>query len=490
MIYLLGIVVVAMWFGRGPSVMASVLSVLLFDFLFVPPQLTFVVDETRYIATFAVMLLVGLVISNLTARARQQAAAARDRERRTRELYDMSRALASTRDQDTLANISTKHIANVFDAQVAVVLPDANGRLVISNWGLVSNDPANHQSPITNYQLLELDERELSVAQWVYEHNEPAGQGTRTLASSLALHLPLRGSRGVVGVLAVRWPEQVTSASLRSAERMRALETFANQTALALERARLAEEAGRARARSEVEQTRSNLLSAVSHDLRTPLAAITGAASSLLDNESAFAPETRRELTQSIYSEAERLNRLVGNLLEMTRLEAGNVTARKELQSVEEIVGAALGRLDKALQDREVKTHVPADLPMVPADAVMIEQVLVNLMENALKYTPPGSPIELNAWRMNRREWDGVNGAVGIEVADRGPGLQSGDEQRVFEKFYRANRADNSGAAPNGTGLGLAIAKAVVTTHGGRIWAENRVGGGASFRFVLPLAAE
>jgi two-component system sensor histidine kinase KdpD len=241
-----------------------------------------------------------------------------------------------------------------------------------------------------------------------------------------------------------------------------------------LERAQLAEQAQTAEIRAETERIRSSLLSSVSHDLRTPLASITGAASSLLETNAALDVPTSRELLETIQEESERLSRLVNNLLQMTQVESGALTLRKDWHPLEEIVGAALERLKQPLGNRPVITRLPEDLSLVPVDDVLIEQVLINLLENAVKYTAPGSPVEVSAWPSD--------GSVTVEVADRGPGLAPGEEQRVFEKFYRGQRVGARGA-----GLGLAICRGFVEAHGGRIWAESRPGGGAAFRFTLPL---
>jgi two-component system, OmpR family, sensor histidine kinase KdpD len=292
------------------------------------------------------------------------------------------------------------------------------------------------------------------------------------LPGSEGLYLPLGASRGTIGVLGVR-PAQPRR--FLSPDQLHLLEAFANQTAVVIERANLADEAQHAQIQIETERLRNSLLSSVSHDLRTPLAVITGSASSLLEGEAAFDAPTRHELIQTIFDEGNRLNRLVANLLDMTRLEAGSVQAHKEWQPLEEAVGAALTRLEQRLQGRAVSVDLPDDLPLVPLDGVLIEQVLVNLLENALKYTPPASPIDIAARH--------IDGAVVVEVADRGPGLPPGDEQRVFEKFYQGQPAGR----PAGAGLGLTICRGFVAAHGGRIWAESRPGGGARFRFTLPL---
>jgi two-component system sensor histidine kinase KdpD len=275
-----------------------------------------------------------------------------------------------------------------------------------------------------------------------------------------------------VGVLGLR-PQDPRP--LQAPEQLHQLEAFASQTALAIERARLAEEAEGAQVRAETERLRNSLLSSVSHDLRTPLASITGAASTLLENEARLDAGTRRDLLETLHEEADRLNRLVQNLLEMTRLESGALQVHTEWHSVEEVVGAALGRFGKALARRPVTTRLPPELPLVPMDDVLIEQVLINLIDNALKYTPAESPIEVTA--------EDGGGAVLIEVADRGPGLPPGEERRIFEKFHRTE----AGPTVRGAGLGLAICRGIVHAHGGRIWAENRSGGGVTVRFTLPV---
>ena len=468
MVYLLGVTAVAMRGRRLAAIMASVLSVAAFDFFFVAPYLSFAVSDLEYLVTFSVMLLVALVISTLTVRLRQQAEAARHRERRTAALYALSRELANTPGTDGILQAAARHLHEVFESQVSLLLPDAMGHL--QPWGAPADGPSHGPG---GPALFTLDTKERAVAQWVYEHRQMAGLGTATLPSAEALYVPLRGARGAVGVLGIR---PAAPRRLRDPEQMHLLETFASQTALGVERAALAEEAQHAHVQIETERLRNSLLSTVSHDLRTPLTAIAGAASGLLEEHTPLDTSTRHELCQTIAEEAHRLNRLVNNLLEMTRLEAGAVQVHKEWQPLEEVVGAALTRLEEQLHDRPLTTHLPADLPLVPLDSVLIEQVLINLLDNAMRYTPPGSPIALMAWA--------TVDTVTVEVADRGPGLPPGEEQRIFDKFYRVKRAD----MPSGTGLGLTICRGIIEAHGGRIWAENRPRGGTVVRFTLPLA--
>jgi two-component system sensor histidine kinase KdpD len=457
MVYLLGIVVVATRYGRGPSLVASILSVAALDFFFVPPVFTFAVTDVRYLFTFVVMLVVGLVTSSLAARIRMQAEAARQREQRTAALYAMSRELASTRGLDELLAIAVRHISEVFRSQIVVLLPGAGGESLVP-WG---------SGQFT------LDSNELGVGKWVHEHHQPAGLGTATLPGAAALYLPLQAPRGPVGVLGIRPADRH---ALDAPDQLHQLETFSNQTALAIERANLADEAQQAQVRIETERLRNSLLSSVSHDLRTPLATIKGAATTILENGSKLDARTRQELLESVREEADRLNRLVQNLLEMTRLESGALQLRKEWHPLEEVIGAALSRLGKELTDRRVDTHVPAGLPLVPIDDVLIEQVLVNLLDNAVKYTPTSSPIRILATSTDE--------AVTVEVADHGPGLPRGEEDKVFEKFYRGLPGGR------GAGLGLAISQGIVKAHGGHIWAQNLPEGGVAFLFTLPLAGK
>jgi two-component system sensor histidine kinase KdpD len=465
MVYLVGIVIVAARCGRGPSILAAVLSVAAFDFFFVPPYMTFAVSDVEYVVTFVVMLLVGLVISTLTVRLRQQANIAQQREQRISALYTMSREFASNRSIEKVLHIAVRNISQTFDSQVVILLTNAVGQL--QAWGNVAGWWGEG---VGERSVFAPDAHEQGVAQWVYDHGQMAGQSTDTLAGAKALYMPLTASRGTIGVLGVR-PAQPRR--FLAPEQLHLLETFASQAALALERVELARVAHRAQLRAETEQMRSSLLSSVSHDLRTPLAAITGALSGLRDGDTQLDTATRADLVRMAYGEAERLNRLVGNLLDMTRLESRGVQAQREWQPLEEVIGAALTRLEDQLGEHPLTTALPPDLPLVPLDGVLIEQVLINLLENAIKYTPPGTPIAISA--------SAAHDAVTIAVADRGPGIPPGDEQRIFEKFYRSTR--NGG----GAGLGLAICKGMVEAHDGRIWAENRPGGGAIFSFSLPL---
>jgi two-component system sensor histidine kinase KdpD len=460
MVYLLGVVVAAAAFGRGPAFLTAFLSVALFDFLFVPPRLTFAVHDTEYVITFGVMLVVGTVIGTLTSRMREQTEAARSREGRASALYHFSRELAARRGVTELLEGAVSRIDDVFDCRSAILVPGAQDRVDVGAGDRTLFGKADH---------------ERGVAQWAFDHAQPAGLGTATLPGAAALHLPLIGSHAAVGILAV---QPADPHRLRDPERIQLLRTFANQVALALERAKLAEQAEHAEVEVETERTRNALLSSVSHDLRTPLAAILGAATSLRDDGARLPLDTRRELADTIADEATHLNRLVGNLLDVTRLESGAIPLHREWHSVPELVGVALGRLEEPLARRVVRLDLAADLPLVQLDDVLFGQVLINLIENAVRYSPESSPIEIAA-RLEKQE-------VVIEVMDRGPGLPPGEESKVFDKFYRGPLPGDRA----GVGLGLTVSRGIVEAHGGTIDAVNRPGGGACFRIRLPASAD
>ncbi len=456
MIYLLGVVAVSLWLGRGPSIFSAVLSVAAFDFCLVPPRGTFAVGDTQYLFTFLVMLLTGLIISTLTARVQFQVKSARRQERRTAALYAISRELAATQNREQIARIAALHVMAAADVRAIVLLPDRQRNLVPEGGDARDNL---------------LDAHDQAVVRWVYDHGQTAGCGTTTLPGSKGVYFPLSASGGVLGVLGVIPLEEKTF----DLAQIHLLEAFAGLIALALERADLEAEADQIRLDIETERMRSSLLSAVSHDLRTPLSVIIGAGGTLLENESSLGVKTRHELIVSILDESERLNRLVANLLDMTRLQSGALIVHKQWQPVEEVVGAALARLSRQLVDHPVTMNIAADLPFVPLDDLLIQQVLINLLENAIRHTPAGTPVAISA----RKE----DNAVVIEIADRGPGLPAEDMNRLFEKFYQAASSKNR----MGTGLGLAICRGIVQLHGGAIEAGNRSDGGAVFRFTLPF---
>lgn len=454
MLFLLAVMVVGLTSGRRASLLAAVLSVLAYDFFIVPPPYTLDVSDARYLLTFAMMLGLGVVIGTLTQRLREQEHAAVVREQRTSTLYALSRSLGGALDAAGVAAASVHAVAEGFRSDAAFLA--ARGREQLEQLAIVPAAAA-------------LDPGELAVARWVLEHGRPAGRGTDALADATVLCVPLRTWGDVLAVLAVRPPGD----RRLSGEQRELLEALARQAALALDRVRLADEARRAELRAKAEELRSGLLSSVSHDLRTPLAAITGAGTLLLESDGAE-PALRRELTVTVVEEAERLERLVANLLDMTRLESGVVEPKREWVPLDEVVGAALTRLEHQLAGRPVVTDLAADLPLLSIDPVLLEQLLVNLLENAVRYTPPATEIAIRAVRRD--------GEVRVEIADRGAGIPPGQEERVFERFHRVARP-----GVRGVGLGLAIARAIAQAHGGRLTAGSRPGGGAVFALTLPL---
>ncbi len=460
MIYILGILVVASKTSKGPSALACVLGVLSFDYLMVTPAFALSLNDFQYLITFVVVLMIALAISELIGRTRYQAETAQLREKRDSSLYALSRDLASHRGADMLVSIAARHIADLFDCRTVALLPDAQGRLEVRAG---------------QWEEFGRKFQEQRVAQWVYDLGHLAGRGTDTLPEAEALYVPLLASGGPVGVLGVRLYDPKRPLS---AEQLRLLEAFANQTGASVENERLGEESEKARLQAETERLRSSLLSSVSHDLRTPLAVITGSASVLLESKEPLNNQTQKLLIQDIYDEADRLNRLLSNLLDMTKLSSGALNLKKETQPLEEVVGSALARMQKKLVRHPVQANLPEDLPMLPIDSLLMEQVFINLLDNAVKYTPPDSLIEIVAKVQNDR--------LRVEVADRGPGLLKGDEEKIFDKFYRGSQVGKQ----SGAGLGLAICRGAVEAHGGEIWAENRESGGTRFCFTLPFDSE
>lgn len=448
MMYLIAIMVASLP-GRGPSLLAASLAVAAFDFCFVPPRFTFAVSDVRHLLTFAVMFACGLAISTLTVRLRRQERDAIQRERRTAALLAFTREVASAADVTEVAVVAARHLEDGLDAAAGVLVPDEDGALF----------PAAG--------LMALAGQDETVARWAFEHKRVAGHGTDTLPGARVLAIPLVDGERAVGVLAL---QRRKGAPLFDADQVHLLDALARQTTLALARVRFAGEAKEAALRARTEELRSSLLSAVSHDLRTPLAVITGAATSLRDDGDRLPPATRAELLESIVSDARRLERVLANLLQLTRVETGLQPAC-EWVPADELVGAALTRLEDAIGDRAVEVDVEPDL-LLWIDPVLFEQVLINLIENALKHGAP--PFAVSVKRAGDR--------VSLEVGDRGGGLPA-ETARLFEKFVRAS------AAP-GVGLGLAVVRAIAVAHGGEVTAENRAGGGAVFRVVIPRGPE
>ena len=460
MLYLVVVVLAALTWGRGPAILASVLSVLTFDLFFVVPYFTFAVSDTQYLLTFVGLLLVGLTLSTLASRSREQAQVAQTREAETAELYDLSRDLTGAPDLPTVLQLLIKHLEQTFGRQAAVLLPGGGGQ------------PLTLQAASPG---LALAENERAVADWVYRHGEPAGRNTNTLPAAQFRYLPLKTAEATLGVLGVS--AAATGENYLTPERRRLVQAFASQASLAIERAQLAETARQAQVLQAAERLQTALLNSISHDLRTPLVSITGALSSLRDDGAQIDEAARDSLLANAHEEAERLNRLVGNLLDMTRLESGSLRIKAVPTDVQDLVGVVLNQLGSRLGDRPVEVDLAEDLPPVPVDFVLMAGVLTNLLDNALKYSPPGSPLDVRARPSG--------GHVTIEVADRGPGVPTADLQHIFDKFYRSPAVGATG----GTGLGLSIVKGIVEAHGGFVVAENRPEGGLRVTVALPMAA-
>ncbi|KVE39982.1 DUF4118 domain-containing protein [Burkholderia sp. BDU5] len=476
MLYLLGVVFSAVRLGRGPGVVQSFLSVAAFDFFFVPPRMSFSVSDTQYLLTFFGMLLTSLVISHLTSSLTRGAYIARRRERRTSAMYAMARELAAALTAEQIVEIGSRHVSEVFRARVAILLPDSGDK--------VQQKIENPDETVTiTGAALDID-----VGQWVYDQQKPAGHGTDTLPAAAALYLPLKAPMRTRGVLAVVTKD---SRELEVPEQQRMLDAFAAQIALALERVHYVDIARDALVNMESERLRNSLLSAISHDLRTPLTAIVGLSSMLANargamrNDGGDGPPAREdELVEAIHDEALRMTGIVTNLLDMARLQAGSLQLKRQWSLLEETVGAALAACKRVLARHPARVRLPADLPLLQMDAVLMERLFANLFENAAKYTPLDTPIEIGAERII----DDSRPFVRVFVDDHGPGLPAGMETRIFEKFTRGEKE----SATPGIGLGLAICRAIVDAHGGKIGALNRVGSGgkvegARFWFTLPV---
>ncbi|MFS2026410.1 DUF4118 domain-containing protein [Massilia sp. CT11-137] len=452
MLFLLVVLMVAVRLGRGPSVTATCISVACFDFFFVPPRFTFAISDVQYLVAFGVMLAVGLITGHLTAGLRFQAHVAARRESRTRALYEFARALSGVLQTDQIQEATRDAIGRTFGARTVLLVPDAAGRVAVAGGDAIAA----------------LD---TGIAQWAFDQGASAGMGTDTLPGSPVFYLPLVAPMRTRGVLAI---EAATPHWLTAPEQRQQLDTFAALAAIALERVHYIEVAQDALVRIESERLRNSLLAALSHDLRTPLTSLMAQAEALAGSTPPLAAR-QRAMADALREETVRMGRLVTNLLDMARIESGDVKLRLQWQPVEEVIGSALAASRAALAGHVVATRVPADLPLVQYDAVLVERVLSNLLENAGKYTPPGSTVTVAAEQHG--QW------LNVAVTDDGPGLPPGQEEAVFEKFTRGERE----SAKPGVGLGLAICRAIVGAHGGTIRAANRPGGGAAFTFTLPL---
>ncbi len=457
MLYLLCVVYCATTMSRGAAIFASIIGVASFDYFFVPPYFAFAPSDSRYFFSLGALLIVALLISELPARTRARAVLAQEQARLAEVQYFLSRDLLSTTAIDELVCLASRRAGEVFHCQSAIWLPNGEGDKIALASG---------------QQALEADM--VAAAQECFNLKQAVRRSHSGTGSCSELFLPLLASQQAVGVLGLLSSEAINL----DPPQMNLLLAFANHTAVALERAILWQATEAANLRVEQERLRSALLSSVSHDLRTPLSSITGAASSLLASFDSMNREIAKELIQSIYDEAERLNRFLSNLLDMTRLQAGIINLKTDWYSLEEVVGAAISRVEKRLNKHRIVTKLPGDLPLIEIDPTLIEQLFINLLDNAAKYSDPGNEIRITAYA--------TSSLFSVEVFNSGSQLPLGDEVRVFEKFYRG-RQTLSGC---GVGLGLAICKAIVQAHGGQIFAENMSSTGVNFLITLPIKRE
>jgi two-component system sensor histidine kinase KdpD len=426
------------------------------------------VADIGYLWSFLIFLIVAFVIGGRTELLRYEATAAKLREKSTRALFEFSRGIAAVIDLDTIARELAAQAAEALSRRVIVLLPDENNRLI--NWA--EHDPCTgaNDADLKNQGAL-ADSAETAVAMWAYEHRQFAGRSTDTLPGAQCLYLPLNTRDNVVGVLGIRIVEK-----LITPEQRRLMDAWAGLAAIAIERVKLTEEAREAALLLVSDRLRTALFNSVSHELRTPLSLIIGAASTLLEAEAIYSTEERRELLENIKEGANRMDRVVANLLDTARLESGMMRLKIDWCDIEDIIGTALRRLANQIKGRPLDVDIPIEVSLLRGDCVLLEQVIVNLVDNALKYSPVDSAVEIKVNSDKDR--------LQVSVADRGLGIPEADLPRIFDKFYRTQQGLTN--IP-GTGLGLSICKSIVEAHGGTIWAENRHGGGAIISFRVPI---
>ncbi len=449
------VLLIAIYLGRGPALLAAFLSAISWNFLFITPRLTFVIAEAQDLIIFVLYFVIALLAGNMTARLRQQERLASYNAERTAALYALAHDTATAVNMDDVLASGVNQIGRVFDAEVAIFLPQGEDL-----------ERQAHSS-----STFRVDEKDYLVASWVFENTKRAGRHTATLPEASAQYLPLRTPGRTVGVIGIR-TRQITSLTF---DQELLLETFVNQIALVIERELLDEAAEQSLMLRESERLYAALLNSISHELRTPIATITGAAS-LLDTQPTGDFRIRTELIRSIQTAAGRLNRLVANLLDMSRLDAGRLQLKLDWCDVGEVIGVAAQRVEGCLIHRPLSIDIPPDLPLIQMDFVLMEQVLVNLLDNACNYSPPDAPVTIEAHN--------DHGKLMISVTDGGKGIPPGDLERVFDKFYRV-----PGTATGGTGLGLSICRGLVEAHGGTLTAENAPEAGARFIITLPSGA-
>ena len=462
MLFMLTVLVIALTCGRAPAITASLVSVGAFDYFFVPPRFSFSVNNGQYLVTFCVMLAVGIVTGHLASGLRHEVLMSGQRERRARALYEFARELSRALGVEQVCEWTRQALQDSLDADALLLIPDAAGRLELPAFSVAENPHGLHLSVL-----------DLAIAQWAFDNATPAGLGTTTVPTSAYSFVPLIAPVRARGVLAIR---NHPAAALPAHEQGAQLDAFAALAAIALERVHYITVAQQAMLHAESERLRNSLLAAVSHDLRTPLTSLLGLSESLAMSQPRLSPG-QAEMATALRDETQRMCRSVENLLEMARIQSGSMRLNQQWQSFEEVVGTALRSSRSALTGHLVRTRLAPELPLVRCDALLIERVLCNLVENAAKYTPPGAVITLAA---------AVKGSwLSVDVCDNGPGLRPGCEEAIFDKFVRGSMQTGG----SGVGLGLSICRSLVEAHGGTIEAANADGGGARFSFLLPLGA-
>jgi two-component system sensor histidine kinase KdpD len=458
LVFLTAVVGVAVRFGLLPSLLASIVASLCYNFFFLPPTYTFTITDPTNIAAFFFFMLIAVVVSNVAARVRTQAVSATGRARTTEYLYSFSRKLAGTATLDDVLWATAYQAALMLNVRVVVLLPE-QGLLMVKS-GYPPED--------------ELDKADLAAANWAWSNDRPAGRGSDTLPGAKRLFLPMRTGRGIIGVMGI---DDDRSGPILTPDQTRLLDALMDQGALAIERVRLVEDVERVKRTVETDRLRSALLTSISHDLKTPLSSVLGSASALRNFGERLSDAERADLLTTIIDESERLNRFIANLLDMTKLESGAVVPNTALHDLSEVVGSALQRAGKILSGHRIALDLQANLPMLNLDAVLFEQALFNLLDNAAKYAPDGSLIQIRGWRHG--------GSVSLQVLDEGQGIPPDDLESIFDKFYRAQKGDHVRA---GTGLGLAISRGFVEAMHGTITASNRSDrSGAVLTVTLPI---
>ena len=460
-VFLTAVVVIAVRFGLYPSLVAVVGGSLCYNFFFLPPLYTFTIADPSNIAALFFFTVVAVLVSNLAARTRQEAVVAQGRARATEALYGFSRKLSGCGNLDDVLWATVYQIASMLKVRVVVLLPEA-GRIAVKA-GYPPED--------------ELDEADIGAAKWCFDNNRAAGRSADTLPGAKRLFLPMHTGRGTIGVVGI---DSDVPGPILTPDRRRLLDALIDQSGLAIERVQLVQDLDRAKLLTETDKLRQALLTSISHDLRTPLASVLGAATTLRDLDGALDDASKTELLGTVIDEAERLNRFIANLLDMTRLEAGAVAPNLVQHDVGEIVATALTRAGKILAGHNVEIEVAPDLPPLDLDAVLFEQALFNLLDNAAKYAAVGTTIRIQAWQ--------DRGRVHLQILDEGDGIAKGDVELIFDKFYRARKGDRVRA---GTGLGLAIARGFVEAMGGTVTASNRTdrtGAVFTLTFEIPVA--